>query len=42
MPFTPRYSNRMINVVDKERFQQCFAMTAKKHFSKEDYVRLDP
>ena len=33
------YSYRMINTVDKERFQQTFAMSAKKYFSKEDYVR---
>ena len=32
------YSYRMINSVDKERFQQTFAMSAKKHFGKEDYV----
>lgn len=33
------YSYRMISTVDKERFQQTFAMSAKKYFSKEDYVR---
>lgn len=35
---TAGYSYRMINTVDKERFQQTFAMSAKKHFGKEDYV----
>ncbi|KAL5253857.1 hypothetical protein ACHWQZ_G013584 [Mnemiopsis leidyi] len=34
------YSYRMISTVDKERFQQTFAMSAKKYFSKEDYVAL--